>query len=615
MQKNALLIAAAAVVALLFSVPPNPFTLTSYAITAIIQFDYNFLRRAGTDDHIGAHDERTYDFIVIGAGTAGSAIASRLSENPDWSVLLIEAGPTPNRVLDVPAVAMMLQLPASINWAYRTEADAERRYCASMVDGRCAWARGKMMGGSSALNFMIYTRGDAGDFDRWAELGNAGWSMTDVEPYFERAERQVPVSRTGYESWRTAVWLRGMQEAGLPTIIDYNQRRMRTGAHPIHQSAEFGYRVDAHRAYIEPALAGARSNLHTRTRAHVTRLVIEAETTLRATGIEFITANQAHRAHARKEVIVSAGAVNSPQLLMLSGIGEAEHLRQHGIAVLVDNAHVGGNLMDHIAPELIHIVTNETRDDRNDMFYPQTLWRYWREGGTVISTGGFTEVIAFDGAAANDDDADDDDRRPTVELLSIAGGFHYCPRIKEVTNIDASLFTSTFDSLNRLQVAIFSVFVFALRPLSRGHIRLASADVTAAPLIYPNYFAHPADMETTLRGIRSLQRVLRAPALRAVNATIADTSVPECRPFAPDSDAYWRCQARHLTATIYHYAGTCRMGAVVDERLRVHGVHGLRVADASVMPEMVSGHPNAAVYMIGEKAADMIRQDWTMDSV
>lgn len=623
MSKAQLLVAVLAMVSvaiywrpLLQPYMPDQFSIVASLMQFAIHLDYRMALSRGTEDHITGDSPQTYDFIVVGAGTAGCALASRLSEISDWSVLLIEAGPTENYLMDIPALAMVMQLPSAINWAYRTEPSADGRYCGAMKGGRCAWPRGKVMGGSSVLNFQMYTRGHPRDYDRWSAAGNAGWSYEEVRGYFERAERQVPVSETPYLSQLSAAALDGMQATGLPRI-DYN-RNLTAGTSKIQHTTRHSVRVSSNRAYILPF--ADRRNLHTRTRAHVTRVLID-RATRRANGVEFTVdgGGSKQRAFAKREVIVAAGAINSPQLLQLSGVGEAQLLRRHGIEPLVNSPMVGANLMDHVSPELIHIVTNSTRQHSFEVFQVGTWWQYLRSGGTIISTAGFCEVITFDGVDAE---------FPDVEMVQITGGLYCADRMQEVCNLKQDIFAQTYSPMRDQGVDYMGVLLFALRPKSRGWVRLASADPLQHPEIVPNYFSHPDDMATTLRGIRRLQQFVRSAPMRALNASIADTSMEACRRWGIDEDEYWRCQASQLTYTIYHYAGTCRMGrrpaeteeengdlvggdvGVVDERLRVYGVTGLRVVDASVMPDMVSGHTNAPVYMIAEKAADMIRQDW-----
>lgn len=597
----------------------DPFDLAAFAVKTGIWLEMMLCNEVGTDDGLPLDDRRHqhFDFVIVGAGTAGCAIASRLSENPDWSVLLIEAGPGEGLLMDVPVFAITMQRMSAINWQFETEPSDDGSYCAAMVDGRCKYPRGKVMGGSSVLNFMVYTRGHPRDYDRWAELGNAGWSFADVEPYFDRIENMmVPseprrnssalltVSLAKFQSGLAKKFLEATAEMGLPPV-NYNSH-FRAGADRLQSTTQDGLRISSNRAYIRPFRN--RPNLHTRTKSLVTRILID-DITKTAYGVEFLVNGQLKRVFASKEVILSAGAISSPQLLMLSGIGDAAHLESHGIKTIVNNPNVGSNLMDHIGPEMFHIKTNSSPNYTKDLFYPKTWYSFLNYGNTLISTAGGAESIVFLSDEPNGD-------YPDIEILQVTGGLHTSRDTLVLTNYQSEIYERAYGSLRQHVGNIFSLTMFPLRPLSRGTVKLRSNNALQHPRIVPNYYSHPYDMQVTLRGIRQIQHILQTPTMRAMNAHLADATVPACRHVAYDSDAYWRCQARHLTYTIYHYSGTCRMGAnatdgaVIDAALRVHGVRGLRVADASIMPELVSGHPNAAIFMIAEKAAEMVANDW-----
>ncbi|XP_001355516.3 glucose dehydrogenase [FAD, quinone] [Drosophila pseudoobscura] len=559
-----------------------------------------------------------YDFIVVGAGTAGCALAARLSENPRWKVLLLEAGGPESYAMDMPIAAHYLQL-GEMNWKYRTEPSAS--YCLAMNNNRCNWPRGKVMGGSSVLNYMMYTRGSRRDYDRWAELGNPGWSYRDVLPYFRKYEassipdadpgptrpgRQGPV-KISYTEPRTRIadaFVRASQEAGMPRG-DYNgETQLRVSY--LQANVYNETRWSSNRAYLYP-LKGKRTNLHVKKNALVTKVLIDPQTKT-AYGIMVQTEGRVQKVLARREVVVSAGAINTPQLLMLSGVGPAKHLREVGIKPIADLA-VGYNLQDHIAPA-VSMLCNATSLQIREMFSVKALGDYFRGRGPLRTPGG-VEAISFY--------ALDDPKNPQgwadVELFVVGGGLQTNVALRLALGLRPEIYEDMFGDLERSNANGFLIFPMVLRAKSRGRIKLRSRRPQEHPLIYANYFSHPYDLNITVRGIEQAVRLLEEPAFRAIGARLLEKRLPGCSHLRWRSSDYWACHARHFTFTIYHYSGTAKMGpssdpaAVVDARLRVHGIRNLRVADASIMPHLISGHPNGPVYLIAEKAADMIKQD------
>lgn len=581
----------------------------------------DFLRRGQSDVNKENYDnyismEGEYDFIVVGAGTAGCTLAARLSENPKWKVLLLEAGGPESLIMDVPIVAHFLQL-GEMNWKYRTQPSDHA--CLAMNNNRCNWPRGKVMGGSSVLNYMMYTRGNRRDYDRWAELGNPGWSYKDVLPYFKKYEgSSVPdaepeyVGRDGpvkvsYVNWRSHIaeaFVEAAQQDGLK-YRDYNGK-IQNGVSYLHTTTRNSTRWSSNRAYLYP-IKGKRPNLHVKKLAYVTKVLIDPQTKT-AYGVMVLTDGKMHKILARREVIVSAGAINTPQLLMLSGVGPAKHLREFNIKPIADLA-VGFNLQDHTAPA-VTFTTNATSLHFEDFADPTLVNRFNRQEGPYGSPGGCEAIAFWD--LEHEDLADG---WPDIELFMVGGSMSANPAISRAFGLKKSIYDSMFAEIEDKALNAFMIFPMILRPKSRGRIMLKSADPQKYPLIYANYFAHPYDVDISVRGLLKAISLMDQPGFKKINAKLWDRKVPTCKKYPYKSRAYWECYVKHFTFTIYHYSGTAKMGpssdrsAVVDHRLRVHGIKNLRVADASIMPEIMSGHPNGPVFMIAEKAADMIKED------
>ncbi|KAB0791778.1 hypothetical protein PPYR_03578 [Photinus pyralis] len=568
------------------------------------------------------HDVRTflptYDFIIVGAGTSGCVIANRLSENPKWNVLLLEAGISENYIMDMPILANYLQF-TDANWKYNTM--PSDKYCLGMENRQCNWPRGKVVGGSSVLNYMIYTRGNRRDYDNWEKLGNTGWSYRDVLPYFKKVENfSIPTDynrsyhgsdgylSVGYAPYRTKLSehvLEAAMESGLK-YVDYDGATQ-VGVSQLHVSMQDGVRHSSSKAYLHPIRN--RSNLHFRKRAMVKRVVIDP-VTKHARGVEVVLAGTTYMLQASKEVILAAGAINSPQLLMLSGVGPKKHLTQVGIP-LVQNLKVGYNLMDHVAVGGLTFVINETMSIRTqDVMERSIMVNFLSHHKGPLTLPGGCETLTF----TDFDNPNDPDGYPNIELLFQAGSLVSDPMLRHNFGITDENYNEIYGDIEN--VHSYMVLPMLLRPKSRGRIALKDASYRSKPLIYPNYFAHQQDIDTLILGIRQAINISQQPALQAIGTRLHSKPVPGCRHLQFGSDQYWECHVRHFPFTIYHLSGTCKMGprsdkyAVVDPRLRVHGVTGLRVIDASIMPEITAGHTNAPVYMIAEKGTDMIKEDW-----
>ncbi|XP_054004388.1 glucose dehydrogenase [FAD, quinone]-like [Hylaeus anthracinus] len=561
-----------------------------------------------------------YDFIVVGAGTAGAAVASRLSEIKSVKVLLIEAGPEESLLMDIPLLASFLQPMDEINWKYETE--PSDNYCIGLKQHKCRWPRGKVMGGSSVLNYMIATRGNPLDYDRWAKMGNPGWAYKDVLKYFKKLENvQIPDIRKDkkfrgtkgpvsldYAPYHTPMlpaFLEGGQELGYP-LVDYNGEKQ-IGFSKIQATMYRGYRMSSNRAYLT---GRSMPNLHVTKMSMVHRILIDKETK-RAVGVVFVKDKRRYKVYARKEVILCAGAIGSPQLLMLSGIGPAEHLTKLGIEVIKDS-RVGDNLMDHIAHGgmtfAINLTVGITLMELMDISKSYTSDFLLEHKGVLTISGG-CEGIAF----VDVDDPKKRDGLPNMELLALASSSYGQKITMDNFGLNDELVNKYAQFLN---VPSWGVFPMLLRPKSRGWIRLRSKDANVKPIIVPNYYNEPEDRRVMVKGIRLALQLSRTKAMQKYETTFYNRTITECEKYQFDSDDYWICNARAHTLTIYHYSGTCKMGprsdptAVVDPTLKVIGIKGLRVIDASIMPDIPSAHTNIPVYVIAEKGSDMIKEEW-----
>jgi len=536
-------------------------------------------------------DQAVFDYVIVGGGSAGSVLAARLSEDASTTVCLIEAGGRGDGLaVRMPAgtVAMLPGRPRINNWAFQTTPQP------GLNNRRGYQPRGKCLGGSSAINAMLYIRGQRQDYDGWAAAGCTGWSWDDVLPYFLRAENNArgadafhgaegPLQVTDQFSPRpvSRAFLRAAEEAGHPPTADFNRGDNEgVGLYQVtqfHDAARRGERCSAAAAYLHPVMQ--RPNLKVITRAQATAILFEGR---RASGVDLRQGRQTQRVLARREVILSAGAFGSPQLLMLSGIGPADHLHQNGIRPLIDLPAVGANLQDHL--DVILAWTSRDTDSfgfslRAGLRMPGHLRNWLRHGRGMLTTP-FAEGAGF---LRSDPGVD----RPDLQLHFVIGV------------VD--------DHARRLHWGHgICCHVCVMRPHSRGTVRLAGPDPLVAPAIDPAFLSDPRDLATTIAGVRLTERIMRAPAL----APYLDRPMFGLREGMSDAD--WESYIRARADTIYHPVGTCRMGAdaasVVDPALRVRGAEGLRVVDASVMPALISGNTNAPTIMIAEKAADLIRR-------
>jgi choline dehydrogenase-like flavoprotein len=529
-----------------------------------------------------AEDVGEFDYVIVGAGSAGCALAARLSEDEHATVCVLEAGGNDNHpLISTPIGFAFWPENTPTNWSFDT---APQKH---LNNRTCFQPRGRGLGGSSSINAMIYIRGTARDYDRWAALGADGWSWRDVLPYFRRAEGNergasdlhgadgpLSVSDLRFKNPICDLFLDACDELQLPRSDDFNGPRQEgMGYYQVTQRD--GRRCSAARAYLHPA--NERPNVGVFMNAHSKRVIIENG---RATGVVFAQGRDEKFVLARREVILSAGAFQSPQLLMLSGVGPAAHLREHGVEPLVDLPGVGQNLQDHLDYTLIYKTKSKDAVGIAPNFLlglPGAIMRFRKSGDGVLTSnlaeaGGFLKT------------------EPSLDEPDVQ--FHFVPGIVD-------------DHGRKKHIGGgYSCHVCVLRPKARGSVSLASADPMAPPVIDPNFLGSDDDRDRLLRGVKLMKRIMDAPAFDAIRGE--QLYLPEN---ADDNAIIADMRAR--SDTIYHPVGTCKMGtdemAVVDPHLRVRGVQSLRVADASIMPTLIGGNTNAPSIMIGEKAADIIR--------
>ena len=544
-----------------------------------------------------------YDFIVVGGGSAGAVVASRLSEVPHWKVLLVEAGGDEPVGAQIPSMFLNF-IGSDIDWRYNTE--PERNACLSSPEQRCYWPRGKVLGGTSVMNGMMYLRGNREDYDNWAAMGNPGWRFKDVLPFFLKSENNLqiydvdseyhaqggmmPVSKFPYNPPLSYAILKAGEEMGY-TVNDLNGRNS-TGFMIAQMTSLNGIRYSSARAFLRPARL--RNNLHILLNTTVTKVLIHADTKT-ALGVEVIDQlGSMRKILAKKEVIISGGAVNSPQILLHSGIGPEEDLLKVNVRPVHNLPGVGQNLHNHVA-----FFTNFFIDDSDTApLNWATAMEYllFRDG--LMSGTGLSDVTAKITTPYSE--------RPDVPDLQLffSGYLASCARTGQVGELLSN---------NSRSIQIFPA---VLNPRSRGYVTLSSSDPLKSPRIVANYLTDERDVKTLVEGIKFAIRLSQTTPLKQYGMRLDETVIKGCEAMTFGSDEYWECAVRQNTGPENHQAGSCKMGpardpfAVVDHELRVHGIRGLRVMDTSIMPRVTAGNTHAPAVMIAEKGAYMVKRAW-----
>ncbi|CAH0701329.1 unnamed protein product [Spodoptera exigua] len=601
--------------------------ITSSSIAAVIQcfaaanlllFDDNSVPDVSTN-----YDSNEFDFIIIGAGSAGSVVANRLSKIEEWKILLLEAGGDPPLTSDVPGLETTMYGTEN-DWQYTTVNNGITSQ--GLINGSVAWRKGKMLGGSSSINDLAYAPGSSQDYQNWYDAGNEEWSVEHVQNCFKKLENlrnemmlqnpntkdlygnngpikinKLNHTQRAYTNYVIDAW----HKIGFEIASDFKARNF-LGAGELMATATNGVRQSTNKAYLQPAKN--RTNLVIMKDSLVTKILIND--TLFAYGVEVEKDGEKKVYYASKEVVLSAGSVSSPQLLMLSGVGPKEHLESKDIETLVDSPMVGQNLQDHALVPITIYGNAPGQKSLLEVISDITQYITKREGFLAQSSI-VSDIAAFYSTVENASYPNIEVRVTIVDKNSTL-----LKNSLQTTFLYNDTVLASIAALNE-DHAIYLFEVILLHPYSKGNISLQSNDPKDPPLIYANYFDDSRDLDVAVAGIKMATKILETPYFKMINAFLGRMDVPECNEYELDSEDYWRCICKNLVTSTSQPMGSCKMGtdistSVVNSRLQVHGVSNLRVIDAGIFPSTISGNINGASIMVGERGSELIKEDYNV---
>ncbi|ELU18401.1 hypothetical protein CAPTEDRAFT_227635 [Capitella teleta] len=577
---------------------------------------YNFGFRGDSTPQVTDIIHASYDYVIVGSGAAGSVVAARLSEDPSLRVLVLEAGDDDLRYpsIRVPGKARDMWM-SSATWDDYTV--PQKNACLGMKSNQCRWPHGRVLGGGTSVNFMLYVRGSRHDYDGWSKSGCEGWSYEEVLPFFKKSEsmQDSKLKNSEYHGYNGPIvvqdrpispigdlFVRAAEELGYRSI-DINGAEQE-GFSRVHYTINNGVRSSTAAAYLRPAMT--RPNLDVATLAPVKRVIFDGK---RATGVEFMWRGENRQVSVNKEVILSAGALDSPKILMLSGVGPKQHLQEHNIPLVAD-LPVGKNLQDHLQMDALVFTIDRPvsiTPKKASALWPQALYSLNGEGLLGASGVHATGVLRSKHQPK-------DDPVPYMQLiaLSIPCNDDVSRRqIIDAHNYREEVIEMLYGKLNNQEA--LAIGGYLNHPLSRGELLLQSNKSSDRPLFDPHYLENQIDVDVLKEVFRLAQQFGKTKTMRDIGAKQLPVPHPYCGQHEYESDAFWECIVRHDTKTVFHHSGTCKMGAkddeaaVVDPQLRVRGLEGIRVIDASIMPNVTAGNIMMATIMIGEKGADLIR--------